>query len=90
MPANTVRPLTEHPDITTAVKTSQAVSGEIAQATEESIRHHERELRLAVDTIPGLVVFPVGGLRPSLRCRSAHSPVRAAQRHTGRRAHGHL
>ncbi len=31
------------------------VSGEIVQAAEENIRQPERELRLAVDALPGLV-----------------------------------
>lgn len=42
MSPNTTHWLTEHPDITPAIKTSQPVAGETA------------ELRLAVDTIPGL------------------------------------
>lgn len=55
MPPDTVHPLTEQPDITSAVKTSQAMSGEIVQAAEENTRQPKRELRLAVDVVPGLV-----------------------------------
>ncbi len=62
MPSDTERSLTEHESTATGVKTSDAVSGAIVGEAEEGIRQRDRELRLAVDTVPELIwsAFPDG------------------------------
>jgi hypothetical protein len=68
LPPDIVRPPIKLLDLTTVVKTSQAVSGEIVQAAEENIGQPERDLRLAVDAVPGLVwsALPDGSIDPAI------------------------
>ena len=68
LPPDTGGPLIDPLDLTTVVKTSQAVSGEIVQAAEENIGQPERDLRLAVDAVPGLVwsALPDGSIDPAI------------------------